>query len=132
MEHKQVLERDRSFPLSQALSTSMQSGGVRKTKAKVLHRSETCPVQGAGRAGIGTLTKLGRLGGASVPVKPCQHPHFPQSSAETRLVVLGAAAKHLPASHRDDIIWNPLFPPLRRAPGVEEQGWRSRGLSRAL
>lgn len=45
---------------------------------------------------LGPLTKPGRLGGASLPVKPCQNPHFPQGSAETRLVVLGAAAKHLP------------------------------------
>lgn len=131
MERKQVLERETGLspsarlclPLCRVEESERQKQkcctGQRPAQSKVLAGQE-----------LGPLTKLGRLGGASVPVKPCQHPHFPQSSAETRLVVLGAAAKHLPASHRDDIIWNPLFAPLRR--GVEEQGWRSRGLSRAL
>lgn len=80
MEHKQVLERDRSFPLSQALSTSMQSGGVRKTKAKVLHRSEICPVQGAGRAGIGTPYKA-RQAGCSI----CPSEALPASSFSPEL-----------------------------------------------
>lgn len=45
----------------------MQSGGVRKTKAKVLHRSETCPVQGAGRAGTRTPYKAWQAGWSICP-----------------------------------------------------------------
>lgn len=67
-----VLERDRSFPLSQALSvsTSVQRGGVRRQKQKSCTGQR--PAQSKVVAGqeLGPLTKLGRLGGASLPEKP--------------------------------------------------------------
>lgn len=87
------------LPLSQALSVStLHRVEESEDRSKILQGPETCPAQGAGRAGTGTLRELSRSGGASVPVKPCQHLPFPQGSAETRPVVLGAAAKHLPAA----------------------------------
>lgn len=92
-----MLERDRSFPSARLyLYLPLQSGGVRGQKQKPCRGQRPGQPEVLPGQQLGPLTKPGRLGGASLPRKPCQNPHFPQGSAETRLVVLGAAAKHLP------------------------------------
>lgn len=84
--------------------------------------SGTCLDQGAGRAGSGSLTKLGRLGGASLQANPCQHPEIPQRSAGTRLAVLPSLLPNICLHHTEMT----SFGTGCFLDSGELQGWKSR------
>lgn len=84
--------------------------------------SGTCLNQGTGRAGSGSLTKLGRLGGASLQVKACQHPEIPQGSAGTRLAVLPSGLPNICLHHTEMT----SFGTGCFLDSGELQGWKSR------